>query len=59
LDKAGWSYYKAKALVAYSEAIGETKPEESKKRLEQSAEIFRKLGAKRDLERAEARLSPK
>ncbi len=55
--KAGWPYYHAKALAAYSEAITQTNPAESKKRLEQAAEIFRKLGAKRDLEKAEAKLS--
>jgi len=57
--KAGWPYYQAKALVAYSEAIVETNPNESKRRLEQAAEIFKKLGAKRDLEKAEAKLSAK
>jgi threonine aldolase len=56
-EKAGWPYYHAKALVAYSEAITQTSPEESRKRLEQATEIFRRLGAKRDLERAEAKLS--
>jgi tetratricopeptide (TPR) repeat protein len=56
-EKAGWPYYHAKALVAYSEALAQKSPEESRKRLEQAAEIFRKLGAKRDLERAEARLA--
>ena len=55
-EKAGWPYYHAKALVAYSEALTQKSPEESRKRLEQAAEIFRKLGAKRDLERAEAKL---
>lgn len=58
-EKAGWRYYNAKALVAYSEAMAGTNPEESKKRLEQAAEIFKKLGAKRDLEKAEAKLSAK
>lgn len=43
--------------MAYSEAIAQTNPEESKKRLEQAAEIFRKLGAKRDMERARAKLA--
>jgi class 3 adenylate cyclase/tetratricopeptide (TPR) repeat protein len=57
-EKAGWPYYHAKALVAYSEAIVQNNPEESRKRLTQAAEIFRKLGAKQDLERAEARLRP-
>ncbi len=57
-EKAGWPYYKAKALVAYSEAIAQTNPEESKKRLAQAAEIFTKLGARRDLEKAQAKLSP-
>lgn len=56
-EKAGWSYYHAKALVAYSEALTQKSPEESRKRLEQGAQIFRKLGAKRDLERAQAKLS--
>ena len=53
-EKAGWPYYHAKALVAYSEALAQKNPEESKKRLMQAAEIFRKLGAKRDLERIQA-----
>jgi predicted ATPase/class 3 adenylate cyclase len=56
-EKAGWPYYHAKALVSYSEALAQNNLEESRKRLVQAAEIFRKLGAKRDLERAEAKLS--
>jgi class 3 adenylate cyclase/tetratricopeptide (TPR) repeat protein len=56
-EKAGWPYYRAKALVAYSEALAQENPEESRKRLEQAAAIFRKLGAKRDIERTEARLT--
>ena len=44
-EKAGWPYYHAKALVAYSEALAQKNPEESRKRLMQAAEIFRKLGA--------------
>jgi len=58
-EKAGWPYYQAKALVSYSEIIAQTNPDESKKRLEQAAEIFKKLGAKRDLEKAEAKLLAK
>jgi len=58
-EKADWPYYHGKALVAYSEAIAQTKPEESRKRLMQAVEIFRKLGAKGDLEKAEAKLSAK
>jgi tetratricopeptide (TPR) repeat protein len=56
-EKAGWPYYHAKALVAYSKAILQTDLEESKKRLQRAAEIFKKLGAKRDLEKAQAKLS--
>jgi predicted ATPase len=56
-EKAGWPYYHAKALIAYSEAIAQTNSEESRKGLEQGAEIFKKLGAKRDLEKAQAKLS--
>ena len=55
-EKAGWPYYQAKAFVAYSEALAQEHPEKSRKRLEQAAQIFRKLGAKRDLEKAEAKL---
>jgi tetratricopeptide (TPR) repeat protein len=58
-EKAGWPYYHGEALVAYSEAIAQNNPEESRKRLMQAVEIFRKLGAKRDLEQAEAKLSAK
>ena len=58
-EKAGWPYYYAKALVACSEAIAQTDPEESRKRLMQAVEIFRKLGAKRNLEKAEAKLTAK
>ena len=58
-EKAGWPYYRAKALVAYCEAIAQTDPTESRRHLEQAAEIFKKLGAKRDLEKAEAKLSAK
>jgi tetratricopeptide (TPR) repeat protein len=57
-EKAGWPYYQAKALVAYFDATVHTSPEESRKRLEQACGIFRKLGAKRDLEKAQAKLSP-
>ena len=55
-EKAGWPYYRAKALAEYAEAIAKTFPDESRKRLEESIGIFRKLGAKRDLEKAEAAL---
>ena len=58
-EKAGWPYYHAKALVAYADAIAQKNPEESRRRLVQASEIFRKLGAKRDLEKAEAKLSVK
>jgi len=56
-EKAGWPYYHAKALVAYSEAMVQTNPEESKKRLREAVEVFKKLGAKRDLEKAQTKLS--
>ena len=58
-EKARWPYYHAKALAEYAEAIAKTFPDESRKRLEASIGIFRKLGAKRDLEKAEAKLSSK
>jgi len=58
-EKAGWPYYHGKVLVAYSEAIAQNSPEESRKRLMQAVEIFKRLGAKRDLEKAEAKLSAK
>ena len=54
-EKAGWPYYKAKALIAYSAVTAQTNPEESKKRIREAAEIFMKLGAKRDLQKAEER----
>lgn len=47
----------APALVAYSEAMAQTNPGESKKRLEQATEVFRKLGAKRDLEKAQGKFA--
>jgi class 3 adenylate cyclase/tetratricopeptide (TPR) repeat protein len=56
-EKAGWPYYRAKALVAYSGGLVHENPEESRKRLEQASEIFRKLGAKLDIERIEAKLT--
>jgi tetratricopeptide (TPR) repeat protein len=56
-EKAGWPYYQAKAMVAYSDAIANTSPEEWRKVLEEASEIFRKLGAKRDIEGTQARLS--
>jgi predicted ATPase/class 3 adenylate cyclase len=56
-EKAGWPYYDAKALVAYSEALAQKNPKESRRRLEQAAEIFTKLGAKRDIEKTQAKLS--
>jgi predicted ATPase len=58
-EKAGWPYYQAKALVAYSDSLAQTNPEEANKRLQEAAEIFKRLGAKRDLERAEVKLSAK
>jgi tetratricopeptide (TPR) repeat protein len=58
-ERAGWPYYHAKALVAYCEAIAQNKPDESRRRLTQALEIFKRLGAKRDLEKAQARLSVK
>jgi hypothetical protein len=56
-EKASWPYYHAKALVEYSEVIAHRNHEESEKRLENATETFRKLGAKRDLEKAEAKLA--
>ncbi len=56
-EKAGWPYYKAKALVAYSDAIAQTSPEESRKQLRKASETFEKLGAKRDLEKTQAKLA--
>jgi hypothetical protein len=56
-ERAGWPYYQARALVAYSDAIVETDPDESKRGLEQAGEVFKKLGAKCDLEKAEAKLA--
>lgn len=56
-EKAGWPYYRVKTLVDYAEVVVKASPEQSRNRLEQAVEIFRKLGAKRDLEKAEARLS--
>ncbi len=58
-EKAGWPYYKAKALVAYSHAIAQSNPQEFRKMLLEAVEIFRKLGARHDLEKAEAKLSAK
>jgi class 3 adenylate cyclase/tetratricopeptide (TPR) repeat protein len=58
-ERAGWPYYQAKALVAYSDAIAQTNPDESRKRLQQAVDVFRKLGAKRDLEKAKAKLAAK
>ncbi len=58
-EKAGWPYYKAKALIAYSTVIAQINPEESKQRVCEAAEIFMKLGAKRDLESAQAKLTAK
>jgi predicted ATPase len=57
-EKAGWPYYQAKLLVAYSEAVAQTNSEESRKLLQRASEIFGKLGAKRDLERTERKLKP-
>jgi hypothetical protein len=56
-EKAGWPYYHAKALVAYSEAIAQTNADESKKRLQEAAGIFNKLGARGDFEKAQTKLS--
>lgn len=55
-EKAGFPYQQANALVENSDAIVQTaNPEQSKNRLAQATEIFRKLGAKRDLEKTEAK----
>jgi tetratricopeptide (TPR) repeat protein len=56
-EKAGWPYYHGTVLVAYSEALAHRDPEEAKRRLEEATETFKKLGAKRDLEKAEAKLA--
>jgi tetratricopeptide (TPR) repeat protein len=56
-EKAGWPYYHAKALAAYSESLAQKNPEESRRSLEQAMEIFQRLGAKRDIERTQARLA--
>jgi len=56
-EKTGWIYYTARANAAYSDAFMETEPEGAKKRLAKAAETFRKLDAKRDLEKAEHNLS--
>jgi hypothetical protein len=56
-ERAGWIYYRGKALASYGANIAKTSPEESRKRKEEAAAIFKKLGAKRDLERAQAELS--
>jgi len=55
-EKACWPYYQAKALVASCDAIAETSTDESRRHLVQASEIFRKLGARRDLEKAQAKL---
>ena len=54
-EKSGWVYYYAKALFAYSEAIAKSNPEKFKNLVQEAAEIFKKLGAKLDLEKAEAK----
>jgi tetratricopeptide (TPR) repeat protein len=56
-EKAGWPYYYAKAMVEHTEAMAKASPQESRNRLEEAIEIFKKLGAKRDLEKAKAKLS--
>ncbi len=56
-EKAGWPYYHAKALVAYSEALAQKNPKESRKRLEQAAEIFTKLGQSETSRRLKAKLN--
>jgi len=56
-EKAGWPYYHAKAMVEHAEAMAKASPQESRNRLEEAIEIFKKLGAKRDLEKAKAKLS--
>jgi tetratricopeptide (TPR) repeat protein len=55
--KAGWPYYLAKALVASAESVAQTSPDKSREWLKEAAEVFSKLGAKRDLRRVETRLS--
>lgn len=55
-EKAGWPYYHAKTLVEYANATVKSSPEESRRCLQDAVEIFKKLGAKRGLEKAEAAL---
>jgi class 3 adenylate cyclase/tetratricopeptide (TPR) repeat protein len=50
-EKARWPYYHAKALAAFGESLIETSPVQARQRLEQAANEFRTLGAKRDLEK--------
>jgi len=56
-EEAGWPYYKAKLLVAYSEAINQTDQQQCRKLLQQASEIFRCLGAKIDLEKTTEKLN--
>ena len=51
-----FAYCHGKALVAFSEVLAQKNPDEPRKQLMRPAEIFRKIGAKRDLEKAEAKL---
>jgi hypothetical protein len=56
-QKAGWPYYEAKLLVAYSQSLKQTNSEESKKCMQRALGIFRKLGAKRELKKTAEMLS--
>jgi len=56
-DKADWPHYHADALVAYADTIAQTKAQESRMLMEQASQIFLKLGAVRDSEETERKLS--
>jgi hypothetical protein len=47
----------AAEVSTYSEAIAKTSPEDPQQQLMKASEFFEKLGAKRDLGKAEARLA--
>ena len=53
-ESAGWPYYQARALVDFSDTVAGSG---ARKHLEQAFQIFKKLGAKRELEKVQTKLS--
>jgi tetratricopeptide (TPR) repeat protein len=55
-EKAGWPYDRAKGLLEYAQLLEDTNPDQSARKLKEAVSVLSELGAKRDLEKAQAQL---